>query len=77
MARMTKQVSEERLKVIQELFNQGPVTTEQLRKLTGLTVSGTQSLILELTYSLPIWSPKYGVYKLLTKEDMDNAKNFK
>ena len=55
--------------LIAEMFNKGPVTVEELKKVTGMNNACLSTLITNLSLMLPIWSPSRGVYKLVEESD--------
>lgn len=63
--------SEKMYNDVYELLKKGPVSTAQIKKITHKSVNATQQFIVELSFVYPIFSPRNGIYMLLTKELMD------
>jgi hypothetical protein len=48
---------------------QGPLTFADIEKLTGVPHCSVAQIITTLSLNYPLWSPKRGVYKLISDED--------
>lgn len=55
--------------MLHERLLEGPVSFNEIEKLTGVAHSGVAQIITTLSIRYPIWSPKRGIYKLIEEKD--------
>lgn len=54
--------------MLYERLKEGPLTFNEIEKLTCVAHSGVAQVITTLSLRYPIWSPKRGVYTLIDRD---------
>lgn len=67
-------VSPEKYVLLKKMFKDGEVRKSDIRKKLGVPETTADSMIKNITFELPIWEPRFGVYKVLTEEDFEKYK---
>ena len=61
----------ERYETLRQMFYSGLVRIADIRKKLNISESSANTMIVNLSFELPIYEPSFGIYKLLTDNDFE------